>query len=122
GAPLPFAARELARLARQQVVDSEQARGPLHLLSALLAGQALGLEREGDVLLDPLMWVERVALEDHGDLACTRRHPTHRAAADQDVPVGGMLEARDHPEQSRLAAARRPEQDEVLAVAAGQAD
>ena len=60
--------------------------------------------------------VERVALEHHRDVAVLRRHVVDDAAADRDRAVGDRLEARDHPQRGRLAAARRADEDEELAV------
>ena len=41
-------------------------------------------------------------------------------AVEQDPPVGGLLEAGDHPQRRGLAAARRPEHREELARADGE--
>ena len=38
------------------------------------------------------------------------------ALADEDLAVGDVLEPGDHPQQRRLAAARRADEDEELAV------
>ena len=46
----------------------------------------------------------------------------HDVAADQDVAIRRLLKAGDHAQQRRLAAARRPQQDEELALLRGQVD
>ncbi len=63
------------------------------------------------------MRVERVALEDHRDVAGAGRKLGDVAAADRDRAVGHLLEAGDHPQQRRLSAAGRPDEDEELAAA-----
>ena len=62
------------------------------------------------------MRIERVVLEHHGDVALFRRHVVDDALADQDVALRNLLEPGDHPEQRRFPAARRPDQDDELAV------
>ena len=60
---------------------------------------------------------ERVVLEDHVDRALVGRIGGHVATTQQDRPAGRELEAADHPQRGRLAAARRTEQREELAGA-----
>ena len=67
---------------------------------------------EGDVLEDREMREERVRLEDGVHVALVRRQRRHVDAAELDPPLGRLLEAADHPQRRRLAAARRPEQRE----------
>ncbi len=62
------------------------------------------------------MRVQRVALEDHREVAILRRHAVLHLATDRDRPVRGALEAGEHAQRGRLAAAGRPDQDEELAV------
>ena len=120
--PLPLTAGELARLAVEQMVDAEDRRGPLHLPLLRRPVILLRFEREGDVVGDGHMRVERVALEDHRDLAGAGGKPGHDPAADQDIAAGRRFEPADHPQQRRLAAPRGTEQDEELAIRAGQVD
>ena len=68
------------------------------------------------------MRVQRVALEDHRDLPRPRRQPVDDVAADQHLAVGRLLQPRDRAQQRRLAAARGPEQDEVLPFGRRQID
>jgi hypothetical protein len=60
--------------------------------------------------------VERVALEDHGDIAVARWDVVDDAVADQHDAFGDLLEAGDHSESGRLAAPRRSDEDHELAV------
>ena len=60
---------------------------------------------------------ERVALEHRVDVAAVGRHVLDRLALEQDVALVGLLEAGDHAQRRRLAAARRPEDREERALA-----
>ena len=60
--------------------------------------------------------VERVALEHHRDVAVLRRHVVDHAVADEEAPVADLLEPGDAAQRGRLAAARRSDEDEELAV------
>ena len=86
------------------------------LRSISARAHAHGLEAEGEVLPDAHVRVERVGLEDHGELALGRRHLGHVCAVDEDVAAADLLEAGDHPEQRRLAAAGGADEDDELAV------
>ena len=66
------------------------------------------------------MRIERVVLEHHGDVAVLRRQVVDHPLADPDVARGDRLEPGDHPQQRRFSAARRPDQNDELAV--GNAD
>ncbi len=114
--PLPLAARELLRLAVEELRDAEHLGGLVHELVHLGLGRLADLQAELEVLPDRHVRVERVALEDHGDVAVLRGHVVHDAVADGDGAVGDLLEPRDHPQGRRLAAARRPDEDHELVV------
>jgi hypothetical protein len=60
--------------------------------------------------------VERIGLEDHGDVAVFRQHVVDAVGADENVPGADLLEPGDHPHRRRLAAARRAEKDEEFLV------
>jgi hypothetical protein len=61
--------------------------------------------------------VERVVLENHGDVAVLRRDIVHSAVPDEDVAAGDFLEARNHPQGGRFATARwSHEHDEFLVL------
>jgi len=69
-----------------------------------------------------------VGLEHHAELAMIGRHEqvggciAHHAAADRDAPGVVALQPGDHAQGRRLAAARRPEQGDELAVLDGEVD
>ena len=79
-------------------------------------GRPAHLEPVAEVLADGHVRVERVALEDHRDVAVARRQVGDVAAADRDRPRGHLLEPGDHAQERRLAAARGPDEHHELAV------
>ena len=80
-------------------------------------GDVLEAKAEADVLLDGEVGEERVALEDGVDGPLVRRRLGDVRVADDDAPRVGALEAGDHAQRRRLAAAGRAEQREELAAA-----
>jgi len=60
--------------------------------------------------------VERVGLEDHGDVAVLRRHVVDDPVADPDLSLGDRLQAGEHAQRCRLAAAGGADQDHELLV------
>ena len=66
--------------------------------------------------------IERIGLEHHGDAARGRRPDIDVLAFDQDVASARLLEPGDDPEQGRLPAARRADEDHEFAVAYGEVD
>jgi hypothetical protein len=74
------------------------------------------LQREGDVLGHRHVRIERVGLEHHGQLALGRRLAGDVAAIDVDGAAAGVLQAGDQPQQCRLAATRRADEDDELAI------
>ncbi len=114
--PLLLASRKLPGLAREirrQVEELRRPRDPV--VDVLLRGLPQP-QAERDVVRDRQVRVERVVLEDHRDVAILRREVVHDALPDRDRPVADLLEARDHAQRGRLAAARRSDEDEELAV------
>ena len=80
------------------------------------------LEPELDVLEHGPVREEREVLEDRRRRALVGREPDERLAVEDDVALGGELVAADHAQRRRLPAARRAEQDDVLAVVDMQID
>ena len=64
--------------------------------------------------------IQREELEHEGDVALRRALERHVLAAQQDASRRRQLEAGDHPQRRRLAAARGPEQAEEFAVVHGE--
>ena len=114
--PLALAARELPRLAVDQRGQPEGLGGPLHLERPLGLVDAALAERELDVLGHGQVGVERVALEDHGHVAVLGVDVVDDAVTDGDGPTGDFLEPGHQAQGGRLAAARRAEEHQQLAV------
>ena len=76
---------------------------------------AAHLEAEGDVLPDRHQRKQREVLEDQGGRPLVGPDAAHVLAADPDRALGRVDEARDHPQDGGLAAARWPEEGEELA-------
>ena len=83
-------------------------------------GQLAHLQREGEVLVDRFVRVERVVLEHHGDVAVLRVEIVDHAVADGDLAGGDRDQPGDQIERGRLAAAGRTDQRDELAVLDGQ--
>jgi hypothetical protein len=67
-------------------------------------------------LLHGHVGVQGVVLEDHGDVAVLGLGVGDDTVADGDLAVGDLVQAGDHAENRRLAAARRADQHHELAV------
>ena len=74
------------------------------------------LEAEREVLAHCEVRVQGVILEDHGDVPFARPKPRDVSSVEHDSSGVGLLEAGDHAQDSALTAARRPDQDEKLAM------
>src|SRR5215218_2236789 len=73
-------------------------------------------EAEGDVVVDGQVRIERVALEDHGDIPVARRHLVDHPVADLDLSLRDVLETGHHAQGGRRAAARWTEEDHEFVV------
>lgn len=62
------------------------------------------------------MRVEGIGLEHHGKATIRSRHSVDHVAADDDIAAAQFLETRDHPQQGRLAATGRADEDAEFAV------
>ena len=76
----------------------------------LVLGDLAPLQAEGHVALHAEVREQRVGLEDRVDVAPVGRVIGHLGAAEEDAAARGLLEASDHPQRRRLAAARRAQQ------------
>ena len=124
--PLALPSREGSRLAVQIVTKVERGRGFDHPRPALGGVEPTGCatvhrdmpaqEWRFDVLEDGHVRIERVALEDHGDVAVSRIDSVHHLLADAHRSAGRLVEPRDHAQRRRLATAGGAQQHEQLAV------
>ena len=107
-----------AGLRSSSAVDAQRCG---HLAARVRRSRAVGdaahPQPERQVLAHGLVRIQRVALEHHRQIASLRRHAGHVAPVDQDAPARRRLETGDQPQHRALAAARRPDQHQQLAVA-----
>src|SRR5581483_7783831 len=113
---LPLAAGERAGLSLEIRLEVEDPRSLGDARADLVLRDFRDLQREGDVVAHAQVWIERIALEDHRNVAALRREVVDHAVADAHDAVGDVLEARDHPQRSCLAAARRTDENHEFTV------
>ena len=108
---------ESARGFRFEVrLEVEDPRRVVDAAADLVLRHLRDLQRERDVVANAQVRVERVALEDHRDVAALRREVVDDTVADPDDAVADVLEAGDHPQRGRLAAPGRADEHHELAV------
>ena len=107
---------QLRRFAVQQCLQLQKTCGGHDPLGALRLTNASFLQRIGDVLPHRHVRIQRIGLKNHRDIALRRRDAVHHAIADADGPSAGLFQTRQHSERRGLAAARRPEQADELAL------
>ena len=112
---LLLAARQLRRLAVAELVQPDRAKGRARLLLALCAGDAAHLQRKGDVLQHRHVRKQRVALEDHAEIALVRRHPGDVVATHKNVACVRIFEACDGHQDRGLAGAGGAEKRQEFA-------
>ncbi len=122
GHPLALAAGERLGLARSSSSSRPRIRDASCTRSSISAlGDLLELEAEGHVVEHAHVRVQRVVLEDHGDVAVLGRHVVDDPVADAQLALGDRLEAGDHAQRRGLAAARRADEHHELPVGDVQA-
>ncbi|MCY1301259.1 hypothetical protein D9M70_508580 [compost metagenome] len=85
GDTLALAAGEFPRQAVEQLFQTEDFGGLGHALVDLRLRRTGEFQRETHVLRDLHVRIERVGLEDHGDVTLLRRHVVDDLAADSDL-------------------------------------
>src|SRR5439155_1696497 len=83
----------------------------------LRVGHAAELEREAHIGRNGHVWIKRIILKYHGDVALLRRHVIDHAIADAYFAGRNVFEACNHPQQGRFTAPGRPNQDDEFSVA-----
>ena len=121
---LPLAAREQGRPAVEQRLRARASPRPRRTRLARSGfGHAAQLEPEAEVLVHAHVRVERVVLEHHRDVAVAR--PQLRSRPRSPIRMRPSVTSSrpgDHPQQRRLAAARRADEHHELAVADVEVD
>jgi hypothetical protein len=93
---LPLSARERAGFL-VELVDNPQCLGRTrHTFPNRSPRHTASPQREGHVVVDGHVWVERVVLEHHRDVTVLRGHVVHGLAADANDALCDRLEAGDH--------------------------
>src|SRR6266849_3084460 len=100
--PLTLTPGELARLAIEEHTDAEKRGRPLDFLFVQFFLYVLSLQRKRNVLVDREVWIERIALENHGDAAVARAEVVNHPSADKDFASRGRLQPGDHPQERRF--------------------
>ncbi len=95
--------------------DLQHVRGVGHARVDLVVWSLAQAQSERHVLEHGFVWIERVVLEDHGDVARSRRQRVDHAVADGDLARSEVLEPRDHAQQRGLPASRRSDEHDELA-------
>ena len=116
GDALALAAGELARLAVEQVLAGEHVGRFLDAALDLGLGRLAQLQAEGHVVVHGHVRVERVGLEDHGDVAVLGGDVVDDPVADGQRALGDLLQAGEHAQRGGLAAARGADEDQELPV------
>ena len=98
------------------VGDAEDLRGVPDALVDFGFGIFAQHQAERHVLVDGHVRIERVVLENHGDVAIFRRNIVDRAAVDGDVAAGDFLQPGDHPQRGGLPAAGRSDEDDEFLI------
>ena len=113
---LLLAAGELSRAPILETLELDDAQNLEHTSAVLLAGNALHLEPERDVVVDRHVREERVLLEHHVDGSSVREDRRDVPSLKDDAPLVRHLEPRNHPQGCRFPAATRAEEREELAI------
>ncbi|MCY1364441.1 hypothetical protein D9M69_512420 [compost metagenome] len=113
---------KLLRLSVEKMGDFQSRGGLADATIALLLWHADVFQTEGHVLGNGHMRVERVGLEDHRDAPFARWQRIDALFAHRDRAARHVFQACDHAQKRRLAATRRPEEDDELACLDGQRD
>src|SRR5438045_3125294 len=113
--PLLLAAGELPRLPPLHSFEPHEAQDRADAAAEHLTPNSPPTHAERDVLEHGQMRKQRVGLEDGVDVALVRRQAAHLALAEIDLAFGRLLEAADHPQRRRLAAAGGSEKREEAA-------
>ncbi len=122
GDALALAAGQLPRLAFEQRLQLQGARGRFDLAGNLLFVGTGQVQGEGHVLAHRHVRVERIGLEHHGQVALGRADIGDVAPVQFDPPAADLLEPGDQAQQGGLATAGGADEDDEFAVADVQVD
>jgi hypothetical protein len=113
---LPLSSGELAWLAIEVAVQIEDARGLVDRLVDIGFGCLAQLQSERHVVAHAHVRIQRIALEHHGDITVARRQVVDNTIADAHLAARDLLQSGDHAQRRGLAAARRADEADELAI------
>ncbi len=116
GDTLTLAAGELTGLAVEVVLQLQDGSSLADPGVDLLFGDLGELEREADVVVHGHVRIQRVVLEDHGDVAILRLDLVDDLVADLHRAAADGLEPGDHPQRGGLAATGGSDEHQELLV------
>jgi len=99
---LPLPSRQLGWSPPEQGSAADYGSSLLYSAPRLSPFDAPGTQAEPDVLLDRKVREERVALEDHRDVAIPRGQRRDVTVAEEDTPLGRLLEPRNETQRCAL--------------------
>ena len=114
--PLALPARQLVGKLVRLVLHLYQAQHLVHPARALVTGDLLHAQAEGDVVGDLEVGKQRIVLKHHADSTSLGRQAGDLVTADVDAAGVQRGQPCDGPQQGRLAAAGRPQQGDELAM------
>ncbi len=116
--PLHLAAGKLGRLALQEMADAQHFGGFAYAALDLVFRRAAHrrAQRKGQVVVDRHGRIERILLEDKGNIALGGRSRVDRLAVEEDAPLILFFQPSDHAQRSGFARAGGPQEHEELAV------
>ena len=113
---LPLTAGQLLGLAVKQNLNAQHPGRLVYAPVNILLGGLTQFEAKGHVVVDRHVGIQRVGLEDHGDVPILRRHIVDQPVADVDIALVDLLQASQETQGCGLAAARRTDEDQELLV------
>ncbi|MNM96869.1 hypothetical protein D3C81_1093620 [compost metagenome] len=116
GDALLLATGKLARTLAAMLAEADHVEHVAHLAVALFGLHPANLQREGDVVLDAHVREQRVALEDHAEVALFRRDAGDILPVGFQPTVGVVLETGEDHQEGGLAGAGWTEQREEFAL------
>jgi hypothetical protein len=122
GDTLTLPSRERPGAAIEEVVEPEELGYLVDAAVDLVLRRLADAKAIAQVLAHVHVRVEGVVLEHHGDVATSRLDVGDVAFAEVDRALVHRLEARDHPQQRRLAAAGGPDEHHELTALDRKAD
>jgi hypothetical protein len=114
GNSLPLASRQLFWPSLQKRENPKQVCNLLDSTGDFSARHFANFKGVSDVLFDRHVWIERIALENHGHVPVLGRHLVNACVPNKNVTAGGFFEACQHSQGRGFSATGWPEQHQKL--------